>query len=138
MSRSAQNSLTVPVTEEPGQGPIPHRQRRCSARLLSVNVREALKNLRQREHKARVTALVQRNANFYRRQKLCECVVLLGGLTIFSAFSLYVVFAYGFHFGQREPFSLVQDDFPSKVTRNEASVHFYQKLFYSLFLWLRS
>ena len=33
--------------------------RRCSARLLSVNVREALVQLRQREHKSRVAALVQ-------------------------------------------------------------------------------
>ncbi len=115
--RSAQNSLTVP--DAASSAAQAHRQRRCSARLLSVNVREALKNLRQREHKARVTALVQRNAHFYQRQRLCECVSLLTGLGLFSVFSLYVVFAYGFHFGQRQPFTLSRGDFPSKITRNE-------------------
>ena len=60
-------SLTVPGSD-PNPGEIPNLHvRRCSARLLSLNVREALKQLRQKEHKARVTAVVQRNADFYRR-----------------------------------------------------------------------
>lgn len=95
------NSLSVP-------SPLPPHlaTRRCSARLLSLNVREALRQLRQREHKKRVTALVQRNADFYRRQRCCECGAMASALALFSAFSLYVVFAYGFYFGERDGFRL--------------------------------
>lgn len=73
---------------------------------MSLNVREALKQLREKEHKARVTAVVQRNADFYRRQRCCECVTMMSLLTIFAAFSLYVLFAYGFYLGTRKPFKI--------------------------------
>jgi hypothetical protein len=106
----AATSLAVP----------PVRTRRCSARLLSVNVREALHALRQREHKSRVAALVQRRADFYRRQRCCECVSMVIILGVFSAFSLYVVFAYGFYVGQRKPFNLVEEPYEHRLRRPQA------------------
>ncbi len=135
-SSLARNSLTVPVPlDGPGAGaaaggggglapPSPHllQARRCSARLLSLNVREALRQLRQREHRKRVMALAQRNANFYRRQRCCECGAMTSALALFSAFSLYIVFAYGFYFGQREDFTLERKIFPSKVTGEEVGI----------------
>ena len=39
-----------------------------------------------REHKARVSALVQQNTNFYRRQRLCECITMMTVLVSFTAF----------------------------------------------------
>jgi hypothetical protein len=72
-----------------------------------------------REHKARVSALVQQNSDFYRRQRCCECITMLTVLLCFTVFSLYIVFAYGFYIGQREPFNLVKDKWPSKVVKPE-------------------
>ena len=40
----------------------------------------------RREHKARVSALVQQNTNFYRRQRLCECITMMTVLVSFTAF----------------------------------------------------
>ena len=40
----------------------------------------------RREHKARVSALVQQNSNFYRRQRMCECVTMMTVLVSFTAF----------------------------------------------------
>lgn len=126
------STLTVPTVEEPATtapsggsregGPPPSKlaHRRCSARLLSLNVREAIRLLRQKEHKARVSALVQRNADFYRRQRCCECVTMMTMLTLFTSFSLYIIFAYGFYVGQREPFHLLaKERFPKKIRHAE-------------------
>ena len=37
-------------------------------------------------------------------------------------FSLYIVFAYGFHFGQREPFTLLQEDRPNMIVVREGRI----------------
>ena len=118
------DSLCVPMPptqtlELPADAPPNLIARRCSARLLSLNVREALKQLRQREHKARVTAVVQRNADFYRRQRCCECITMMSILSLFSIFSLYIVFAYGFYIGQRLPFNLIQDGYEKRISQQE-------------------
>lgn len=120
-------SLTVPGAENGSGGAenVTLHTRRCSARLLSLNVREALNQLRQKEHKARVTAVVQRNANFYRRQRMCECASLMSALILFSIMSLYVVFAYGFYIGKREPFTLRQGGVPQKIKSQEVR-HLYE------------
>lgn len=104
----------------PSSSKLAHR--RCSARLLSLNVREAIRVLRQKEHKARVSALVQRNADFYRKQRCCECAAMMSVLAIFTSFALYVIFAYGFHIGKRLPFTLVQSNYTSKIKKMEVSV----------------
>lgn len=101
----------------PSSSKLAHR--RCSARLLSLNVREAIRVLRQKEHKARVSALVQRNADFYRKQRCCECAAMMSVLAIFTSFALYVIFAYGFHIGKRLPFTLVQSNYTSKIKKME-------------------
>jgi hypothetical protein len=44
---------------------------------------------------------------------------MLTVLLCFTVFSLYIVFAYGFYIGQREPFNLVKDKWPSKVVKPE-------------------
>ena len=43
--------------------------RRCSTRMLSMNLQHTLRQLRKEEHNARVMALLKRNAIFYKRQR---------------------------------------------------------------------
>jgi len=122
-SLGGRNSLTVPTSNPLDAPPGAFNQgRRTSARLLSLNVREALRQLRRREHKKRVTALVQRNADFYRKRKCVECTVTAFGLVAFSAFSLYVAFAYGIqpYRGDKQVFDLIED-FPRHVQSEEVS-----------------
>ena len=40
-------------------------------------------------------------------------------LTELFIFSLYIVFAYGFYIGQREPFTLLQDNLPNTIVVRE-------------------
>lgn len=80
--------------------------RRCSTRVLSLNVQQTLRHLRQQEHKSRVEARIEKNAEHYEKQRFCECVTMLSLLSIFTSFSLYVVFAHGFHFGEENPFNI--------------------------------
>ena len=97
----------------PGSG-----SRRCSARVLSMNLQHTLRQLRKEEHHARVANLLKRNAMFYKRQRFCECITMLSVLSLFTCFSLYIVFAHGFHFGQEKPFNLVHN-YSRKIVRQE-------------------
>lgn len=101
------------VSSSPGSG-----SRRCSARVLSMNLQHTLRQLRKEEHHARVTNLLKRNAMFYKRQRFCECITMLSVLSMFTCFSLYIVFAHGFHFGQEKPFNLVHN-YSRKIVRQE-------------------
>ena len=53
--------------------------------------------------------LLVKNADFNEKRRLCECATMLTLLIGFTLFSLYVVFAHGFHFGEENPFSIVQN-----------------------------
>ena len=101
------------VSSSPGSG-----SRRCLARVLSMNLQHTLRQLRKEEHHARVTNLLKRNAMFYKRQRFCECITMLSVLSLFTCFSLYIVFAHGFHFGQEKPFNLVHN-YSRKIVRQE-------------------
>jgi len=63
-------------------------------------------------------ALLKRNAIFYKRQRFCECITMLSVLCMFTCFSLYIVFAHGFHFGKEKPFNLVHN-YTRKVVKQE-------------------
>ena len=97
-----------------------YSSRRCSTRMLSMNLQHTLRQLRKEEHNARVMALLKRNAIFYKRQRFCECITMLSVLCMFTCFSLYIVFAHGFHFGEGKPFNLVHN-FTRKVIKQEVT-----------------
>ena len=84
--------------------------RRCSARMLSMNLQHTLRQLRKEEHNSRVTSLLRRNAIFYKRQRCCECITMLSVLFTFTIFSLYIIFAHGFTFGEGKPFNLIHNN----------------------------
>ena len=64
-----------------------HIQTRILAYSLTKGIEDANEFRRlRREHKARVSALVQQNSNFYRRQRMCECVTMMTVLVSFTAF----------------------------------------------------
>lgn len=65
----------------------------------------------------RVAALMERNSYLGEKRRFCECVTMITGLSIFTAFTLYIVFSYGFTiFGKKHPFNVVE---PSEsATRN--------------------
>ena len=110
----------IPVIEldEPPEPDDSPDSRRCSARMISMNLQHTLRQLRKEEHNARVTSLLRRNAIFYKRQRCCECVTMLSVLLIFTLFSLYIVFAHGFHFGESKPFNLHSNK-SLKIVRQE-------------------
>ena len=108
----------IPIIQpEPEPSPSPD-SRRCSARMLSMNLQHTLRQLRKEEHNARVTSLLRRNAIFYKRQRCCECITMLSVLSMFTSFSLYIVFAHGFHFGEGKPFNLLHNH-TRKIVRHE-------------------
>ncbi len=127
-SATSRNSLVVPPTSDPtcyldvpsqaDPESVSNGSRRCSARMLSINLQHTLRQLRREEHNARVTALLQRNAIFYQRQRCCECITMLSVLFLFTCFSLYIVFAHGFHFGKEKPFNLLHN-FTRKIVKQE-------------------
>ena len=63
-------------------------------------------------HRLRVAALMEQNSHYRKKRRFCECVTMVSGLSLFTAFTLYIIFAHGFTvFGERNPFSVVE---PSK------------------------
>ena len=82
--------------------------------MLSLNFQQSVRDLKRQEHQTRVKILLVKNADFYEKRRLCECVTMLTLLIGFTGFSLYVVFAHGFHFGNENPFSIV--NLPSNRT----------------------
>ena len=53
----------------------------------------------------------------WRKKTFCECVTMITGLSIFTAFTLYIIFAYGFTiFGTKHPFNVVEPSYSK--TRN--------------------
>ena len=60
---------------------------------------------------------MERNSYLGEKRRFCECVTMITGLLIFTAFTLYIVFSYGFTiFGKKHPFNVVE---PSEsATRN--------------------
>ena len=86
-----------------------------------MNLQHTLRQLRKEEHNARVLALLKRNAMFYKRQRFCECITMLSVLSMFTIFSLYIVFAHGFHFGKEKPFDLVHN-YTRKIVKQEVSI----------------
>ena len=110
-----ENNVQDTSGSSPGSG-----SRRCSARVLSMNLQHTLRQLRKEEHHARVANLLKRNAIFYKRQRFCECITMLSVLSMFTCFSLYIVFAHGFTFGQEKPFNLVHN-YSRKIVRQEVT-----------------
>ena len=62
----------------------------------------------------RVVALMQRNSYLGEKRRFCECVTMVSGLSVFTAFTLYIIFAYGFTiFGTQHPFNVVKPSEPN-------------------------
>lgn len=60
---------------------------------------------------------MERNSRFGKKRRFCECVTMVSGLSTFTAFTLYIIFAHGFTiFGARNPFNMVEPSEPD--TRN--------------------
>lgn len=111
-------SCFLDIPADPDVGSNNSGSRRCSTRMLSMNLQHTLRQLRKEEHNARVSALLKRNAIFYKRQRFCECITMLSVLSMFTCFSLYIVFAHGFHFGKQKPFAMVHN-YTRKMVKQE-------------------
>ena len=62
----------------------------------------------------RVRALMERNSYLGEKRRFCECVTMMSALSIFTAFTLYIIFAYGFTiFGTKNPFNVVEPPRPN-------------------------
>ena len=61
-----------------------------------------------------MVALMQRNSYLGEKRRFCECVTMVSGLSVFTAFTLYIIFAYGFTiFGTQHPFNVVKPSEPN-------------------------
>ena len=57
---------------------------------------------------------MQRNSYLGEKRRFCECVTMVSGLSVFTAFTLYIIFAYGFTiFGTQHPFNVVKPSEPN-------------------------
>jgi hypothetical protein len=57
---------------------------------------------------------MDRNSYLGEKRRICECVTMMSMISIFTAFTLYIIFAYGFTiFGTKHPFNVVQPSQPN-------------------------
>ena len=68
----------------------------------------------------RVDSILEKNAARFEKQRLFECVTMVCFLTTFTGFTLYIVFAHGFHFAKSNQFHIINNE-SSVFIRKEVS-----------------
>ena len=73
---------------------------------------------------------MERNSYLGEKRRFCECVTMITVLSVFTAFTLYIIFAYGFTiFGTKHPFNVVE---PTKSAFRNGTKSFEVKFWFIL------